>query len=186
MELSGKNRIVLTAVVIVVIVVVVALFVFVGMRKGNAPGATVGNTAVTASSSAAASATHLPAPANVIVPEAGAQNAPAGVAVPQVEAPAAPGVSSKYRSFDIIVQNNEFMPSTVAVNLGDTVNLQIGAVGGDYDFTQPDLGFKVALPAGEDKNIQFAAITAGKFVFYCSSCGGPAKGPVGYIIVAGQ
>lgn len=184
MELTGKKKTILIVAVIVVIVVVIVAFIVAGMQKGSAPSAPTNNVGEQASSSA--SATNLPVPANVVVPDAGAQNVSPDVAVPQVVSPAAPGVDSKYRSFNIIVQNGVFVPSTVAVNLGDTVNLQIGSVGGDYDFTQPDLGFHVALPDGENKKIQFSPMAAGKFVFYCSSCGGPAKGPVGYIIVTGK
>jgi len=186
MELTGKKKTILIVAVIVVIVVVVVAFIVAGMQKGSAPASSSGGNAASATASSSASATQLPVPANVVVPDVGAQNVPSDVAVPQVEASAAPGVASKYRSFNIIVQNGVFMPSTIAVNLGDTVNLQIGAVGGNYDFTQPDLGFNVPLPDGVNKKIQFSPMSVGKFVFYCSSCGGPAKGPVGYIIVTGQ
>jgi len=184
---ANTKKIVIIVVILVVIAAVVVLVVL-GGNIGSMPGAgtgSFGNSGGANSSTPAASVTHLPTPANVVVPDAGAVGT-GGVAVPQVESPAAPGVSAKYRSFNIIVQNGEFIPSTIAVNLGDTVNLQIGAVGGTYDFTQPDLGFNVPLPNGENKKIQFAAMSAGKFVFYCSSCGGPAKGPVGYIVVAGK
>jgi heme/copper-type cytochrome/quinol oxidase subunit 2 len=118
----------------------------------------------------------------VVVPEAGATST-GGVAVPQVESASAPGADSKYRSFDITIQNGQFTPSTIAVNLGDTVNLRISAVGGSYDFTQPDYGLKVSLSSGGSQQIEFAATAPGKFVFYCASCGGPAKGPTGYIVV---
>ena len=190
MEPNNVNtkKIVLVAIVVLVIIAVVVVLIVVGGQKGSAPGVATGgsaNPSANPSASPSASATHLPTPVNVVVPNAGATNT-GGVAVPQVQSAAAPGVTAQYRSFNIIVQNGEFMPSTIAVNLGDTVNLQIGAVGGSYDFTQPDLGFNVPLPDGQNKKIQFAAMSAGKFVFYCSSCGGPAKGPVGYIIVAGK
>ncbi len=186
MELTGKKRNILIVAVIVVIVAVVVVFVIVG-GQGNTPGATNGNSSSSngAGSASSTSATRLPAPSNVVVPDMGATSTN-GVAVPQVESAAAPGVDTKYRSFSIIVQNGEFIPSTVVANLGDTINIQIGAVGGNYDFTQPDLGFDVSIPDGQNKTIQFAAVTPGKFIFYCSSCGGPAKGPVGYIIVPGK
>ncbi len=188
MKSINKKNIIIAIVVVVVVVIVVALVMMMGGKKGNAPGSTSGNPSsqsAASSSAPASSTTLLPLPANVVVPEAGATNT-GGVAVPQVEAPAAPGVAAKYRSFNITLQNGQFSPSTIAVNVGDTVDLEIKAVGGTYDFTQPDLGFSAALPDGVTKKIQFAPSTAGKFVFYCSSCGGPAKGPVGYIVVAGK
>jgi len=189
MELSGNKRIALIAGVAVVVVIIIVAF-FVVSNSGNKGGGQSGSPgqAGTSPSSSASSGpvTRLPVPANVVVPDAGAANVPADVAVPTVESAAAPGSSLKYRSFNIIVENGAFMPSTIAVNLGDEVNLQLGAVGGDYDFTQPDYGFHVVLPNGKSEHFEFGATAAGKFVFYCSSCGGPAKGPVGYLIVTGQ
>ncbi len=186
MEPIDKKRIILIAAVVVVIVAVVVAFVVVGGKQINGPGGAGGHSETANSKPSSASATRLLAPTNVVVPEAGAQNISSSVAVPKVESAAASGADAKYRSFNIIVENGQFMPSTIAVNQGDTVNLQIGAVGGDYDFTQPDYGLRVPLPNGKNKTFQFAATAAGKFVFYCSSCGGPAKGPVGYLIVAAK
>ena len=185
MELNGKKRVALIAVAVIVVVAVILVFIMVG-KKGSAPAANDNNINAENATASSGTATRLPAPANVIVPDAGAQNVSADVAVPQVVSAAAPGADSKYRSFNIIVQNGEFMPSTIAVNLGDTVDLQIGAVGGNYDFTQPDYGLRVSLQNGQNKKVEFAAMSSGKFVFYCSSCGGPAKGPMGYLVVAGK
>lgn len=98
--------------------------------------------------------------------------AAASVAVPTIQGPAAPGSTASYRSFDISVDANKFSPSTINVNLGDTVNLYITAIDKDYAFTQPDYGFNALLPKGVKKTIQFQANSAGKFEFYCSSCGG--------------
>jgi heme/copper-type cytochrome/quinol oxidase subunit 2 len=188
MKTTNQKKIIIgvaVAVVVIVIVAAVSVFLMNGSQK-NAPSAAGNNPQTTNTPAPAAPVTRLPVPTNVVVPEAGAQNLPADVAVPKVESVSAPGADTKYRSFNIIVQNGQFLPSTIAVNLGDTVNLQIGAVGGDYDFTQPDYGLKVSLPDGESKQTGFEATAAGKFVFYCSSCGGPAKGPVGYLIVTGK
>ena len=182
MELNNRNRIIIIALIAAVVLVAV-VFIFVATRKGSTPGAANGNQGVAAP---AAPVTRLPAPANVAVPDAGAQDVSSSVAVPQVETAAAPGSNLKYRSFDVIVENGQFLPSTIAVNQGDEINLQIGAVGGDYDFTQPDYGFHIPLPNGKSVHFEFGATAAGTFVFYCSSCGGPAKGPVGYLVVAGK
>jgi plastocyanin len=186
MELNSKKKTVLIGAVILVIVVVVIVIVVVAVPKGVVPGTTTSNPSGGGTAAPAVSVTRLPVPANVVVPDEGAQNVSSSIAVPQVENAAAPSSDSKYRSFNIIVQNGQFIPSTVAVNVGDTVDLQMGAVGGNYDFTQPDYGLSALLPDGQNKKIDFAATAAGKFVFYCSSCGGPAKGPVGYLVVAGK
>ncbi len=190
MELVNKKSIIVTAAIVVVIVIVVVAFVVV-RQWGSSPSTANNNpqsaaTAGAPSTSAPITATHLPVPASVVVPEAGSKNVSPGVAVPQVEAAASPTGDNKYRSFNIIVENGQFMPNTIAVNLGDIVNLEISAVGADYDFTQPDYSISVSVPQNENVRKEFQANVSGKFVFYCSLCGGPAKGPVGYLIVTGQ
>jgi len=139
------------------------------------------------------SATAAPVPANVNVPNAGDKNVPSGVAVPDIQTSAHPsGGSSSFRQFTISAKNDAenndvFDPATVAVKKGDIVDLEITAVNKNYDFTQPDYGFSaVAVPKGQTTRIQFQALNAGKFTFYCASCGGPAKGPVGYIIITDE
>jgi heme/copper-type cytochrome/quinol oxidase subunit 2 len=189
MELINRKKLIIIALAAVVVIIVVVVFVVTREREAAtsvSSGGNYGTPGAGPASSAPAPVTRLPAPANVLVPEAGAQNAVPNIAVPQVESAAAPGVDAKYRSFNIIIENGQFMPSTVAVNLGDVVQLQVGAVGGNYDFIQPDYGLRASLPNGVSKKIEFGATAPGKFVFYCSSCGGPAKGPVGYLIVVGK
>lgn len=188
MELTNKKLAIIAAVVVVVLVAVVVV-VIVTQQQGhlsNTANNNSQNTGVTLTAQAPITATHLPVPTNVVVPEAGAKNVPAGVAVPQVEAAASQTGDSKYRSFDIMIENGQFMPDTIAVNLGDVVNLELSAAGAAYDFTQPDYSISVSIPENGSARKEFQANVSGKFVFYCSSCGGPAKGPVGYLIVAEQ
>jgi heme/copper-type cytochrome/quinol oxidase subunit 2 len=181
MELTGREKVFLVVAAAAVIVTVVTVFIMVN----NARKANVGNGSTSTSGAPVqpiagappiVSASSLPTSAPVVtVSGAGAGKITPGIAVPIV--------GEKSRSFDVIVQNNAFMPSALTVHLGDSVNLEIGAIGAGYDFTQPDFGLHVVLPNGANKKIQFTATAAGKFVFYCSSCGGPAKGPVGYLVV---
>lgn len=179
---NKKRNLILVVVVVVVIILAIIAVLTLGHKKANAPEG-AGSIGMAGSGTATpSSTTYAPAPANVVVPSVGATST-GGIAVPKIESAAAPNASTKYRSFTIMVDGNGFTPSTIAVNVGDTVNLQIGATSGNYDFTQPDLGFHVLLPQGQTKTVQFSPMTAGKYLFYCSSCGGPAKGPVGYIIV---
>lgn len=141
--------------------------------------------------SAPSSTTVAPVPAGVTVPNAGDKNVAAGIAAPQIQTAAHPaGGDSSFRQFAISVSNNNavgddvFSPDTVVVKKGDIVDLEITAVNQDYDFTQPDYGFSsIVLPKGKAVQIQFQALNVGKFTFYCTSCGGPGKGPVGYIII---
>jgi heme/copper-type cytochrome/quinol oxidase subunit 2 len=118
-----------------------------------------------------------------VVPNKGAANAPANVAVPVVQAAGNPAGSVDYRSFNISIRGGTFSPDTVIVKQGDTVNLEFTAVDAAYAFTQPDYGFNTPIAEGKPQTIQFQALQTGNFAFYCASCGGPSKGPVGHIII---
>ena len=108
---------------------------------------------------------------------------PANVAAPSIVA-AANASGSAFRSFEIKVEGGHFTPDTVIVRQGDTVHIDVTGVDRAYDFTQPDYGFKTLLLKGQSKQIEFNASASGKFKFYCAACGGPDKGPVGYIIIS--
>lgn len=131
------------------------------------------------------SATWNETPENVAVPEKGSA-APENVALPTVVGAAAPNVSAAYREFSLTVAGGKFSPDTVIVRKNDTVRITLTASGGDYDFTQPDYGIYLPVLRGQTKWAEFQATAVGKFTFYCKSCGGPDRGPVGYFIVAAQ
>ncbi|MBI4086283.1 MAG: cupredoxin domain-containing protein [Candidatus Liptonbacteria bacterium] len=130
------------------------------------------------------SATRLPASSGISVPNATSSNVPANVAKPSIVTSAAPNSSASFRKFSISAGGGQFIPNTVIVNIGDTVHLDITAVDAGYDFTQPDYGFNIILPKGQAKVVEFQATAEGKYTFFCKACGGPAKGPVGYVVVA--
>jgi heme/copper-type cytochrome/quinol oxidase subunit 2 len=133
------------------------------------------------------SATEQPiATSSVAVPGVNATGVAAGVAVPSVVAAGSVTGDTSYRSFNIKESASAFTPSMIIVNEGDTAHINLTASGGKVDFTQPDLGLSLTVPAGATKVVQFDADAAGKFTFYCKSCGGPSKGPVGYIEVVAQ
>ena len=187
MEPNNKKRNLIIAIVVVVVLVVLLVWAILAVHKNASPSGSAGAFGPAGvaglSASSSGSGTLTTAPTNVAVPNAG-ETSTNGVAVPQTETAAAPGATAKYRSFNITVTSSAFTPSTIAVNVGDTVDLQITASGGNYDFTQPDLNLHRLLPQGQTKTVEFSTMTSGKYTFYCSSCGGPSKGPVGYIIVA--
>lgn len=107
------------------------------------------------------------------------------IAKPKNVTPASPVSDASLRDFEVIVaENNKFSPEIITAYKGDIINFYIKAVDKDYDWTQPDYGFSnFKINKGETKKIQFQASAEGKFMFYCESCGGPDKGPIGYIIV---
>ena len=184
--MSTKKKILI---VIVIAVVVIAIVVFVGYEwRANTP--TVSNSESASSSvpgaataTTSSTATRTSVPANVVVPNIGATSTPTDVAVPAVQGPGDAAGNVSYRSFNINIQNNTFSPSTIIVKQGDTVNLSLTAVDANYGFTQPDYGFNASIMKGQTKAAQFQALQSGDFTFYCGSCGGPSKGPVGHIIV---
>jgi plastocyanin len=175
---------------VVVIVIVIAIIAVVWYRYPSGPvisGTPGSGTGVASSSttpaSTSASSTRAPVPANITVPNQGATGTPASVAVPTAQVAGDPSGSVSYRSFNISIQNNAFSPNTVVVNQGDTVNLEVTAVDAAYTFTQPDYGFNSPIAKGKTQRIQFQALENGQFTFYCGSCGGPSKGPVGHLII---
>mgnify|MGYP001559452915 CR=1 FL=1 len=123
------------------------------------------------------------APENIAVPEKDSGNVPENVAKPEQVSPAAAGVEEDMRTFSITVSGNKFSPDTVIARVGDIIKLNFTAVDKNYEFTQPDYGFKAQLPKGQTVSVTFGVNGEGKFLFYCGSCGGPSQGPVGYIIV---
>lgn len=137
------------------------------------------------SASSSKSSTWAAVPANITVPGKG-DAVPANVAPPTVVGPASNDNSTKFRQFKISVKGDAYTPNTIIVNKGDDVYAVFTAVDKNYEFDLPDYGYKVVLPQGVAVPIHFGATASGKFTFYCGSCGGPASGPVGYLIVAGQ
>lgn len=121
-------------------------------------------------------------PTNVTIPEVNS-NAPAEVAKPLSVTSASPGSSASQRSFSISIANDKFEPSTIIAKLKDNITITFTAVDKNYYFTQPDYGFDELIPKGMTKKIGLQLSAPGKFLFYCSGCGGPQDGPVGYLIV---
>ncbi|RJP43608.1 hypothetical protein C4587_02935 [Candidatus Parcubacteria bacterium] len=175
--MEAMERKTITIIVVVLIVVfAVGVSVFTKRPQEGPPAESGGE-------SGPVSETRAPAPENVTVPEKDSSNVPENVAVPGIVAPSAPTSDSSFRSFDIKVEGDKFVPDTVIVKKGDAIRLSITAVDGDYDFSQPDYGVKTSLPRGKAKLVGFSATAEGKYTFFCESCGGPEKGPIGYIVV---
>ncbi len=187
MKLDIKSTVGVVGAVIVVIFIVIAVFM---RTPGNV---STHNEPISAETTrapvvAVTSMTRETVPENILVPEKNSANVSRNVAVPQVVSRGSSSDDSSYRSFDIKIASGHFTPDTVIVNMWDTTNINITAVDANYGFTQPDYGIggtvaKDLIKKGTTKKIQFNASASGKFMFYCASCGGPSKGPVGYLIV---
>lgn len=187
--MNENNKKIVIGVGIAVVVVILAYVAFFqkgsNVNTGNKGGATGGTAAVGGKAGEPVkSATRQEVGSGVVVPDASASSTvPANVAKPAIVTQAAPGSTSKFRSFSISVTGGKFVPENVIVNAGDTVHINITATDKDYDFYQPDYGLSTPLPKGVQKVVEFQATSRDKYTFYCQSCGGPSKGPVGYVTV---
>ena len=123
-------------------------------------------------------------PAGTVIPGVGS-SVPANVAAPTVVQPVNTKINTgiQYRAFSLTIANGAFSPDTIIVRSGDVAHITITAADADYDFTQPDYGLRVGISKGQTKVVESQLSTPGKFTFYCGDCGGPDKGPKGYIIV---
>jgi len=181
----SRNRLIIIGVSLAAIIIVVGI-VFLRPQPESQPSNLPTSGAQTGQGGTPSETqTRTPVPADVTAPVVGQQVA-SSVAPPQVVTPANSHTASQLRSFTITANHNAFTPSTIIVNQGDIVNIVVSAVDKNYDFTQPDYGFKQAIPKGQSKQIQFGATASGKFSFYCASCGGPSAGPIGYIEIIGK
>jgi len=105
------------------------------------------------------------------------------VTVPVSEAPAAPDADERFRVYTLSVSAGGFVPDRIVVNKGDVVQLNIGAVGGTYDFSMPYTGLSQLIPSGESRQVSFGATSEGTFEFKCSAAC-PASGVIrGQLIV---
>ncbi len=183
----GKNKkTIISLVIILVVIILVVVGIILGGGNSAKNSASDNNPALNSNTSNPQnnpnSSTVGSVPKGVTVPDENS-SVPSNVAKPDSVLPAAPGSDSSYRNLSIKIQSDKFSPDTIIVNQNDVVVLNILAVDKNYDFTQPDYGFKFNISKGDTKPLNFQASASGKFTFFCSSCGGPQKGPVGYIIV---
>ncbi len=102
--------------------------------------------------------------------------------VGKAEAPASgnPSLDTKMRFYDMKATVRGFSPSNIAVNKGDTVEIDFTAVDGAYDLDFPYLGaYFSTVKKGEMKKFPFDTSIPGTFIFECrNSCppGGKIQG----------
>lgn len=191
--MDEKKKLIIEVAVGVVVLVGVILIVVYALRGTGAGG--VGLSPAQSStqlqysggfynrSASSTSSTVAAVPADTSVPNKGSTSTPSNVAVPVVQGPGSPSGDVSYRSFNISIDGGAYSPNTVIVKQGDTVNLELKAVDANYAFTQPQYHFNDPIAKGKTQTVQFQASQVGNFTFYCGSCGGPSKGPVGHLIV---
>lgn len=105
------------------------------------------------------------------------------IAVPTVVTPAAPGVTTQFRSFNISGDQGKFFPSKIIGRMGDTMHINFTASDKDYDIVFPSYNMKATARKGETKVLEFQAVQEGDFTFYCQLCGGLTSGTTGHVII---
>ena len=75
-----------------------------------------------------------------------------------------------------------FTPDTILTSVGETVNLDITAIG-QHTFTIDELGVNVVLPHGETTKVEFIPNQTGIYEFYCSVPGHRQAGQIGTLTV---
>ena len=80
--------------------------------------------------------------------------------------------TSSVKEFKLIARQWEFEPSTIEVNLGDTVKLSVESIDVTHGLSLSQFGVNEVLNPGKTVEIEFIADKAGTFSFFCSvQCG---------------
>ena len=128
--------------------------------------------------------TSWPITGHVDVPEARTPDLPVTVAVPSVgETRGLYDAVKNTRIFRAYLDDEQLVPSTFIVYQNDNVQLEITSFDNTYDINQPEYGIHMPIRLGMRTLIPFKATQAGTYLLFCQSCGGPSKGPVGYLMV---
>ena len=94
--------------------------------------------------------------------------------------------TGQLKEFNITAKRFSFEPSTITVNLGDRVKLNITVPAGDttHGITIPDFGVRQDLPPGQTTTVEFTASKTGTFDFKCDVvCGEGHSEMAGTLIV---
>ena len=181
-----KEKGFIISIIVVVVVLIIGFAVF-GGKKNSAPNSdtlpSVNNSQTGATAPVSENSNQSPtitkAP-DVAVPDVNSTNLPKNIAKPETVIPTG---SASIRIFEIKAEGGKFTPDTLIVNNRDTVKIKLTSVDKDYDFTLPFYGLKYVIEKSKTADITFSVSNQGKIPFYCTSCGGPDKGPVGYLII---
>lgn len=88
------------------------------------------------------------------------------------------------RVIRVTAEDWKFSPTTITVNKGEKVTLEIVGVSGRHGFAVPELGINQAVNPGETVTITLNTDTAGEFAFRCSiPCGPGHREMVGTIVI---
>jgi|SRR3989344_537313 len=93
-------------------------------------------------------------------------------------------VSGELKEFDMVAKQFEFTPSTIEVNQGDTVKINLKSDDVEHGIAIPEFGVSKTVSPGKTITVEFVADKKGTFEFHCSvMCGSGHKEMTGEIIV---
>ena len=91
---------------------------------------------------------------------------------------------SDVKEFDMVAKQWSFEPSTITVNKGDKVKLNIKNEDVTHGFAIFEFGVNKNLPPGKTTIVEFTADKSGEYNFFCSvPCGSGHKSMKGKLIV---
>lgn len=99
--------------------------------------------------------------------------------IPSITAP-----NTEVKEFNLKAQQWFFQPSTITVNQGDRVKLNIQSLDVPHGIAIPALGIEQVLPPNQTTTVEFVASKVGTFPFSCSIlCGTGHGGMSGTLVV---
>lgn len=120
----------------------------------------------------------------VVVNETISTNMPVPTEAGQQETEVVQVDSGNIKEFSIIAKDFEFTPSTITVNKGDTIKLNIRSEDTVHGISIPDFNVNKDIPAMEEVSVEFVADKSGTFPFKCSVyCGSGHKDMKGTLVV---
>ena len=94
------------------------------------------------------------------------------------------GTTNEVKEFTMTAKQWEFNPSTITVNKGDRVKLNIKSLDVNHGFAISDFNVNSRLEPGKETVVEFVADKTGTFTFFCSvQCGEGHGGMKGKLIV---
>ena len=91
---------------------------------------------------------------------------------------------SEIKEFDMTAKQWEFTPSTITVNEGDTVRLNIKSEDVTHGFAISEFDVNERVLPGKTTTVEFVADKKGEYTFFCSvPCGSGHGGMKGKLIV---
>ncbi|MCH8945618.1 MAG: cupredoxin domain-containing protein [Nanoarchaeota archaeon] len=104
----------------------------------------------------------------------------------QKEEPSSPETEKvpEIKEFNIIAKRWDFSPSTITVNEGDTVILNIESIDVTHGFAISEFGVSEQLVSGNTVKVEFIADKKGTFSFFCNVfCGSGHSSMRGTLVV---